>query len=167
MWTTKNSIHNLLVIEIAVLHIVAACRKLRPRKKQDRRKRPLRAHKPNGIWFCSIMWVSRWHWPLYSIKNQLRSLFRLIHHKASCRINNNKSLKNSSPFPHALYNTLKFQNFDLKLRRILPHCLKVMAPLPKILKIEQLFEKNIKSKVVDYHLRMFAVYKHGSKDLQK
>ena len=58
---------------------------------------------------------------------------------------------------YALYDTYKFQNFDLKQRGILPHCLKVMAPLSKILKIWQLFDKNVLPKVVGYYLRMFAI----------
>ena len=59
-----------------------------------------------------------------------------------------EQFKVSGFLAYALYNAFKFQNFDLKLSRILPHCLKVMAPLPKILKNGQLFGKNVISKVV-------------------
>ena len=63
---------------------------------------------------------------------------------------------------YALYNTFKFQKFHLKLRRVLSHCLKIMAPLPQIQKIVQLFQKNVVSKVVDYYL----IWKHGTKAIQ-
>ena len=52
---------------------------------------------------------------------------------------------------YALEDYSKFQNFDITLRVILPHCSKVMAPLSKMQKLG-LHENNILSKAAEYQL---------------